>query len=177
MSHRPNRRWFTAIVIAGAAVLFTVLLQQPAGAPPGDGSVRRQAQQSLSQSQAEQAARLIKQRVRVQDVQVAVRDGTAIIALRPEPGLDAADHRSMEREVAQLVPAEVDGIRQAFVTTDPNVYYRVRDLQARLREVQARTGPRTSDSDIVYVTEFADVLEVVEELPNHARGQAVPISR
>lgn len=166
-----KRPWSITLLIIAGALLLTVLAQQPAGSPsPARPRQATDQQQPRNQLQAQEVARRVKEVAPVEDVQVAVRDGTAIIALKPRPGLSEAQHRSMEHQIADRIPSEVEGIQVALVTTDANVYSRVRRLQENLAEVQRRTGPRMSEANFQWSEEFQEVVQVVRQLPNHAQG-------
>lgn len=172
---RRRRNWSIALLVAACALVLTILAQQPV-ASPGPAQPRQAAgdQQSRNEPrnalQAREIARQVQEVAPVDGVQVAVADGTAVIALKPRPGLSESEHRSLERQIADRIPTQVEGIRMALVTTDPNVYVRVQRLQEQLDDAQRVVGPRMSESNPEWREEFQDVVRVVRDLPNHAQG-------
>lgn len=171
---RKRRNWSIALLVAACAVVLAILAQQPVASPgpaqPRRASDAQQRNEPPHELQAREIARQVQEVAPVDGVQVAVADGTAIIALKPRPGLSESDHRSLERQIADRIPVEAEGIRVALVTTDPNVYVRVRRLQEQLVDAERVVGPRMSESYPEWREEFQDVVRVVRDLPNHAEG-------
>lgn len=171
-SGRRRRRRISAAVVAALALAITVALNQPAGAPSGERAPRQTDPEPLNVTQARHAAAAARQDEGVDSVQVAVRDGVALIAIRPRPGLSPEEHRALERRVAEGIPGRVEGITEALVTTDPAVYEQIRRLDDTRRDLERRVGTRTLESHTLWVREFDAVARLMEERPNHARATA-----
>lgn len=169
--HR-RRRWISAAVVAALALVITVVLNQPAGAPAGERTPEQTDPEPLNVTQARRAAAAARQDDAVAGVQVAVRDGVALVAIQPRPGLTPQEHRALERRVAEGIPGRVEGITEALVTTDPALYEQIRRLDGTRRDLERRVGTRTLESHTLWVREFDAVARLMEERPNHARATA-----
>jgi len=107
----------------------------------------------------------------VEEVQVVVRNGTALISVQPQPGFSSEEHRAMEREIADHVEKNIPGIERVLVTTDRAVMERIRRLRASHDDVEKRAGPRMAEQNIRWAREFDDVLRHMEQMPNHAEAR------
>src|SRR5690606_34613058 len=101
--HR-RRRWISAAAVLALARVITVVLHHPAGAPAGERTPEQTDPEPLNATQARRAAAAARQDDAVAGVQVAVRDGVALVAIQPRPGLTPQEHRALERRVAEGIP-------------------------------------------------------------------------
>lgn len=121
------------------AAALTVLLLALAGCRPAAPAPEMQPDQQRMMEQdmpdadwrerAQEAENVSETKEGVQNaVAIISAPATVLVGLFLDAGVEAAETQRLERELAEEIPQEVDGVQRALVSSNPDVAQRIRSI-------------------------------------------------